>query len=113
MRDKLLLAFLLLSLILSFIVFYDRQTMKRQENQIKQLQTQLQSCQENYSSLLSQVELDRKKYEDKLKDLLKEARKSPKVITIPKVIERSIYISDEDCKKIGVMIDEAISELGK
>ncbi len=83
------------------------------EVQLKNLQTQLHTCQDNHSSLLSQVELDRKTYQEKLKELLKEARKPAKVITIPKVIERPIYISDEDCKKMGVMIDEAISELGK
>lgn len=98
----------------SCILSWHLHTANRQlKVQLKNLQTQLQTCQDNYSQLLSQVELDRKTYQEKLRELLKEARKPPKVITIPKVIERPIYISDEDCKKMGVMIDEAIPELGK
>lgn len=96
----------------SGILSWHLHTANRQlKAQLKQLQSQLQTCQENYSRLLSQVELDRKAYQDKLQELLKEARKPSKVITIPKVIEKPIYISDEDCKKMGVMIDEALRYL--
>ncbi len=108
MKDKIIFFLFFAFLLTGFKLLYDRQAFLKQQEQLKDTQKQLQICQENLQLISQQVELDRKAYQDKLQELLKQSRKQVKVITIPKVIEKHIYISDEDCKKMGVMIDEAL-----
>ena len=97
-------------LIVTFLLYFNH--LRKENAQIKKelylLKNQLAICQKANAELTQQIELDRQKYKKKIAQLLKEANKPPKVIEIPKIIEKPIYVPTEDCQKMAIMIDEFI-----
>lgn len=78
------------------------------KSQIQQLQTDLKSCQIANEELTKAIAIQKEQYQKKVAELIKNAQKPVKIIEIPKVIEKPVYIPTEDCQKMGVMIDEFI-----
>ena len=78
------------------------------KQKISVLTTQYEACQRANAELTKQIETQYSEYQKKVEKLLKEASKPPKVIEIPTIIEKPIYIPTEDCQKMGVMIDNFI-----
>jgi len=71
----------------------------------------LKTCKETNEALSKEIVLQQEKYQKKVADLLKKAQRPVKVIEIPKVIDRPVYVTDEECKKMGIMIDEYLKEV--
>ncbi len=78
------------------------------KEEIKRLKVELNECQKVNSQLVSEIKLNEERYQEKIKKILKIANKPIKVIEIPRIIEKPVPISDEDCQKMGKMIDEFI-----
>ncbi len=76
------------------------------KEEIKKLSVELAECQKINSQLIGEIKLNEEKYQQKIKNLLKIANKPLKVIEIPKIIEKPVEITNEDCQKMGKMIDE-------
>jgi len=97
-------------IIISFLLYFNhlRKDNVKMKQELYLLKNQLATCQKANAELTQQIELDRRKYKKKIAQLLKEANKPPKVIEIPKIIEKPIYVPTEDCQKMAIMIDEFI-----
>jgi len=80
----------------------------RMKQKIFYLEKQLQACQKSNAELTKYMNIQQKRYERKVSELLKKANRPPKVIEIPKIIEKPVYIPAEDCQKMAIMIDEFI-----
>ncbi len=78
------------------------------KREIRRLNTELIECKKLNSQLVEQIKVQDEKYQERVQKLLKLASKPVKVIEIPKVIEKPVYITNEECQKMGVMIDEFI-----
>lgn len=78
----------------------------KMKQEINRLNVELKECKKVNSQLIEQIKVQEEKYQEKVNRLLKIANKPVKVIEIPKVIEKPVYITNEDCQKMGVMIDE-------
>ena len=111
MRDKLLLAFLLLSLILSFIVFYEKRLVNKQKTQIEQLQqeitkqnVELKNCQETNQHLSQQLQIQQEEYSKRVSELLKKSQKPIKQIKINQDLP-------DDYKRIQNLIDQYIEAI--
>ena len=72
------------------------------------LKNQIQACKKVNAELTQQIELDRQKYQKKIAKLLKEAHKPIKIIEVPKIIEKKVYITNKDCQRMCIMIDRFI-----
>ncbi|RKX61956.1 MAG: hypothetical protein DRP34_04915 [Thermodesulfobacteriota bacterium] len=97
-------------IIISFLLYFNhlRKDNVKMKQELYLLKNQLATCQKANAELTQQIELDRQKYKKKIVQLLKEANKSPKVIEIPKIVEKPVYVPTEDCQKMAIMIDEFI-----
>jgi len=96
--------------IVSFLFYFNH--LRKDNIQMKQrifhLEKQLQACQRANAELTEYMKVQQRKYERKISELLKKANQPPRVIGIPKIIEKPVYISAEDCQKMAIMIDEFI-----
>jgi len=101
----------LIGVIIVVFLFYFNH-LRRNNVQMKQelylLKNQIQACKKVNAELIQQIELDRQKYQKKIAKLLKEAHKPIKIIEVPKIIEKKVYITNEDCQKMAIMIDRFI-----
>ena len=100
-----------IGLLAGLLLFYSNHLRKdnmKMKQEIFYLKKQLQVCQRANAELTQQIQLQHEKYERKINELLKKANKPPKVIEIPKIIEKPVYISTKDCQKMAIMIDEFI-----
>ena len=97
-------------MVISFLLYFNhlRKDNVKMKQELYLLKNQLATCQKANAELTQQIELDRRKYKKKIAQLLKEANKPPKVIEIPKIIEKPVYVPTEDCQKMAIMIDEFI-----
>lgn len=64
----------------------------------------------DYSKLKNQCVIDNSVYRSKINELLKRSVKSPKVVYIPKVINREITVENESCKNMAYLIDEYLTD---
>lgn len=104
-----LMGFLLVFLFGFFMYFnHLRISNAKMKEEIKRLKVELNECQKVNSQLVSEIKLNEERYQEKIKKILKIANKPIKVIEIPRIIEKPVPISDEDCQKMGKMIDEFI-----
>ena len=96
--------------IVSFLFYFNhlRKNNVQMRQKIFYLEKQLQTCQKSNAELTKYIEVQQKKYERKVSELLKKANRPPKVIEIPKIIEKPVYVPAEDCQKMAIMIDEFI-----
>jgi len=96
--------------IVSFLFYFNH--LRKDNMQMKQrvfhLEKQLQACQKANAELAEYMKVQQERYEKKISELLKKANQPPKVIEIPKIIEKPIYIPAKDCQKMAIMIDEFI-----
>jgi len=96
--------------IVSFLLYFNH--LYKDNIQMKQrifyLEKQLQTCQKANMELVEYMKIQRRRYEKKINELLKKANQPPKVIEIPKIIEKPVYVPAEDCQKMAIMIDEFI-----
>ena len=110
---KVCLTFLSLSLIAnSFLYFlYKNEKTEKQAlfKETQNLKTQLIQITDEHTKLKNLCELDKRKIEHRYKTLLQKAMQPPKIVEIPVVIEKPVYIPSEDCAKMGAMIDEALN----
>jgi len=100
-----------IGLLAGLLLFYSNHLRKdnmKMKQEIFYLKKQLQVCQRANAELTQQIQFQHEKYERKINELLKKANKPPKVIEIPKIIEKPVYISTKDCQKMAIMIDEFI-----
>jgi len=72
------------------------------------LSKQIHNCQVINKKLSETLILQEEKYKKKINELLKLANKPPKIIKIPKVITKKIYITNKECKQMAIMIDKFI-----
>lgn len=101
--------------IICFLAYFNhlRKMNKELKKQVQQFSFQLKACQETNAELIRNIEEQQEKYQKKVSELLKKANKPPKVIEVPRVIEKPVYVTDEECKKMAIMIDEFIKLQGK
>jgi len=68
----------------------------------------LYRCYRENQYLLKELKLEYKKYQAKISHLLRLANKPPKVIHIPEVIVKRVYVTPRECRQMAQMIDEFI-----
>jgi len=78
------------------------------KTQIEQLKVNYESCQQANEELAKNIQLQQEQYQKKVAQLLRKAQKPPKVIEVPNIIEKTVYVTNEDCQKMAAMIDEFI-----
>jgi outer membrane murein-binding lipoprotein Lpp len=105
----LLIAGLIAGSLLVSITAANKISKLRAEN--KQLQTQLKQCQETNQQLLNQIQIQQEDYNKAVKELQEASIKPIKRVYIKKVIKQPVYITNEDCQKIGDLIDQAQEQL--
>lgn len=105
------------SILISLVVFTSSgffiasHRVKELKNENKQLQTQLKQCQETNQQLTNQIQLQQEEY-NKAQKILQEAYNKPaKRVYIRQVVKEPVYITNEDCQKIGDLIDQAQEQL--
>jgi len=86
-----------------------KQKLKLVEEELQDTKAKLASITESYSELKNLCELDKRKIEHRYKTLLQKAMQKPKTVEVPIVIEKHVFVSNEDCQKMGAMIDEALN----
>ena len=74
---------------------------------LKDTTDKLSTLTDQHQKLKNLCELDKKQLEKKYSQLIQKALQKPKTIEIPVVIEKPVSITDEDCQRLGGMIDEA------
>jgi len=88
--------------------YYLKQKSDKLEKQVFYLEKQLADCKKVNADLVKELQVQQQKYQAKVNKLLKLINKKPKVIKIPKVITKRVYVPTEDCQKMAIMIDEFI-----
>jgi gas vesicle protein len=81
----------------------------RAEN--KQLQTQLQNCKNTNQQLINQIQIQQENY-IKAQQKLKEAYNKPaKRVYVKKVVKEPVYITNQECKQMADLINQAQEQL--
>jgi len=93
---------------LSFYTLHLKHLVSKLEKENYYLKNKLEELIKENSALTKQISLQKQKYEKKIAKLLKLASKPPKVIKVPKVITKKIYITPKECRQMAQMIDEFI-----
>jgi gas vesicle protein len=113
LKSKLIAYFLiggfLLGCIFSFINASNKIAELRAE--IKQLQTQLQSCKNTNQELINQIQIQQSEYIKAQKRLQEAYNKPAKRVYIKQVIKEPVYITNEDCQKMVDLIKQAEEQL--
>lgn len=78
------------------------------KREIDRLTAELKNCVKTNSELMQEMKKQEEDYQKRINNLLRLANKPVRVIEIPKVIEKPVYITNEECQKMGAMIDEFI-----
>ena len=94
--------------ILGSYFYYLKVKSDKLEKQVFYLEKQLADCKKVNADLVKELQVQQQKYQDKVNKLLKLINKKPKVIKIPKVITKKVYVPAEDCQRMAIMIDEFI-----
>ncbi len=107
--QKFFKAFFILAFLTSLsYALYLRHLVLNLEKENYYLKTKLEELTKENSELTKQITLQRQKYEKKIAKLLKLANKPTKVIKVPKIITKKIYITPKECRQMAQMIDEFI-----
>jgi len=88
--------------------YYLKQKSDKLEKQVFYLEKQLADCKKVNADLVKELQVQQQKFQAKVNKLLKLINKKPKVIKIPKVITKKVYVPAEDCQKMAIMIDKFI-----
>ena len=80
------------------------------EKKVFYLEKKLEACQKANADLINQIQIQHEKYQKKIDKLLKLANKKPKIIEIPKIITKEVYVTPKECKQMAIMIDEFIKK---
>ena len=94
--------------ILGSYFYYLKVKSDKLEKQVFYLEKKLADCKKVNADLVKELQVQQQKYQDKVNKLLKLINKKPKVIKIPKVITKKVYVPAEDCQRMAIMIDEFI-----
>jgi len=104
-----------LGIIAVFFVFsnftyiaYLRQENSRLKADLAKINEALYQCHQENLALSKELQLQHRKYQAKINKLLKLASKPPKVIKVPQVITKKVYITNEDCQRMCIMLDKFI-----
>lgn len=111
--NKIIAYFLIGSFILGCILSLVKASNKISElrAEINQLQTQLQQCKNTNQQLLNQLQIQQEEY-NKAQKVLQEAYNKPaKRVYVKQVVKEPVYITNEDCQKMGDLIEQAQEQL--
>jgi|GEM_PF-2311353 len=89
-------------------ISYLKQENSRLKADLSRISESLYSCQQANLELTKELKIQTKKYQAKVAELLRLANKPPKIIRIPQVIERKVYVTPRECRQMAQMIDEFI-----
>jgi len=91
-------------------VFQDRERLRtevvRLEKELEVANRNILALKDTNAKLASQLTVQEEQYRKVTEELLKLSRRPPRVIEIPKVIEKPVPVETEECQRMGVMIDE-------
>lgn len=76
-------------------------------SEIKQLQADLKQCQATNQQLLNQIQLQQEAYNKAQQELKKALDKPPKRVYIKKVVKEPVYITDQECKQMADLLNQA------
>jgi cell division protein FtsB len=79
--------------------------------EIKQLQTQLQTCKDTNQQLINQIQIQQENYIKAQKQLQEAYKKPAKRVYVKQVIKEPVYITNEDCQKMVDLINQAEEQL--
>jgi gas vesicle protein len=79
--------------------------------EIKQLQTQLQTCKDTNQQLINQIQIQQENYLKAQKQLQEDYKKPAKRVYIKETIKEPVYITNEDCQKMVDLINQAQEQL--
>jgi outer membrane murein-binding lipoprotein Lpp len=105
----LLIAGCILGGILSFIGAINKIAELRAE--IKQLQTQIQQCENTNQQLIDQVQIQQEQYIKAQKQLEEAYSKPAKRVYVKQVIKQPVYITNQDCQQMADLIEQAQEQL--
>jgi len=104
--------FLIAGILCLIFLFISIKKLQHDNNRLKKenilLKEKINVCQKENERLAKELVLQDKKYKEKMNKLLKIANKPVKVIEIPKIITKRVYITPKECKQMAIMIDEFI-----
>ena len=110
LRYKFVLRWILFLGVFIFVLYF-----LHLKDEVQRLKTELAltnekfiSCYQTNQELTKELKLQHKKYQAKINKLLKLANKPPKIIKIPKVITKKVYITPKQCQQMAIMIDEFV-----
>ena len=89
-------------------ISYLKQENSRLKADLARISESLYSCHQENLALSKELQLQHRKYQAKINKLLKLASKPPKVIKVPQVITKKVYITNEDCQRMCIMLDKFI-----
>jgi predicted PurR-regulated permease PerM len=78
---------------------------------IKQLQIQLQQCKNDNQQLLNQLQLRQEEYEKAVKEIQKASAKPVKRVYVKQVVKEPVYITNQECKQMADLINQAQEQL--
>jgi cell division protein FtsB len=106
---KYLITSFIIGSIIVFIPSINKISQLRAE--IKQLQTQLQTCKDTNQQLINQIQVQQENYIKAQKQLQEAYNKPAKRVYVKQVIKEPIYITNEDCQKMVDLINQAQEQL--
>jgi len=93
----------------TFYIKHLRKEVEQYKSLYNTSQYQLETCKSTNKELLEQISVQRQDYEAKVNSLLRKIKdlssKTP-VIQIPKDVPKESKITQEECLKMGVMLDD-------
>ncbi len=96
---------------ISSLVFYTKYLYFKNlelSSKLNECQIELDERSKELNNVTRELNLQIELYRKKVSSLLKKANKPVRVIEIPKVVVKKIYIPTDDCKKMAIMIDNFI-----
>ena len=101
----------LLIVAFAVILFYT-DYLREENNKLKSERTllrhQLETCQKTNTELTTHIQTQKEKYQKKVAELLRLANKPPREVVVPVVVEKPVPITNEECQKMGAMVDEFV-----
>jgi cell division protein FtsB len=113
LKFKLIALFLITSFFIGAIIVFISSINKiaQLRAEIKQLQTQLQTCKDTNQQLINQIQIQQENYIKAQKQLQEAYNKPAKRVYIKQTIKEPVYITNEDCQKMVDLINQAQEQL--
>ena len=110
LRAKWFLGIIAVLLVLSNFTYiaYLRRENARLKTDLTRTSEALYQCSQENQALSNELTMQIRKYQAKVRHLLKLANRPHKVIKVPKIIVKKIYITSQECQQMAIMIDEFI-----